>query len=115
MGQRGTETEWQVKIDERTFRSWCAIQGFPRPEPEYRILSDRKFRWDWAWPDKRVALEIQGGVWVHGKHGRGSGIVKDHEKMNLAVVAGWRVLQVQPKNLMTTQTAQWIRALLEAV
>lgn len=44
---------------------------------------------------------------------RGTGIVRDYEKMNLAVVAGWRVLQVQPKDLMTTQTADWLRALLE--
>lgn len=101
-----------MKIDERTFRSWCAIQGLPRPEPEYRILADRKFRWDWAWPAAKVAIEQQGGVWTRGAHGRGTGIVRDYEKMNLAVVAGWRVLQVQPKDLMTTQTADWLRQLM---
>lgn len=101
-----------MKIDERTFRSWCAIQGLPRPEPEYRIIPDRKFRWDWAWPAAQVAIEQQGGVWTRGSHGRGTGIVRDYEKMNLAVVAGWRVLQVQPRDLMTTQTAEWIRQLL---
>lgn len=101
-----------MKIDPKVFRSWVLIQGLPPVEPEYRILPDRRFRWDWAWPAQRVAIETQGGVWVRGAHGRGTGIVRDYEKMNLAQLAGWRVLQVQPKDLMTTQTATWLRQLL---
>jgi len=101
-----------VRIDPAVFRAWCKAEGLPAPTPEYRIVPGRRFRWEWAWPEHEVALEIQGGVWIGGKHGRGSGVVKDHEKMNLAVLAGWRVLQVQPKHLMTTETRDWLRQLL---
>lgn len=101
-----------MTVDPSVFRAWCKRQGLPRPEAEYRILPDRRFRWDFAWPDAKLALEIQGGVWVSGSHGRGTGIVRDQEKLNLAAVAGWRTLQVQPKQAMTAQTADWLLEIL---
>jgi len=56
---------------------------------------------DWAWPEQRVALEIDGGVWVRGAHGRGTGIVRDQEKGREAAALGWRILRCQPKELFT--------------
>lgn len=66
--------------------------GLPAPVPQYQIVQERRFRWDFAWPDYKVAVEIQGGTWSGGAHGRGWGIERDCEKQNLAVLAGWRVL-----------------------
>jgi very-short-patch-repair endonuclease len=59
--------------------------------------SGRSFRWDFAWPDHRLLVEIQGDIWA-GKRGEesghtsGVGLLRDYEKNNLAVYYGWRVL-----------------------
>jgi hypothetical protein len=77
----------------------CEKAGIHVPVTEYRFDDLRRWRFDMAWPYVRVAVEIQGGVFNGGKHGRGEGIVKDHEKLNHAQLAGWIVLQVRPKTL----------------
>ena len=82
------------------------------PEVEYQFHLTRKWRLDFAWPHARLGLEVQGGVWSRGKHGRGSGIVKDHDKGNALAVMGWRLLQVQPAALETVATVTMIREAL---
>ena len=96
------------------FLALCRNAGLPKPEPEHRFHPARKFRWDYAWPAAKLALEVQGGIWTGGKHGRGSGIVKDMEKYNLGATLGWRLLLVQPKELYLTATAALIRDALAA-
>jgi very-short-patch-repair endonuclease len=73
---------------------WWQIQaiGLSLPERQAKIISDRKFRWDFAWLDRKLTVEIQGGIWSGGAHSRGGGIQRDYEKNNLAVLAGWRCL-----------------------
>lgn len=67
--------------------------GLPIPEREYHFARPRRFRFDFAWPDLSLAVEVEGGIWNRGRHGRGSGIAGDIEKGNLAVMKGWRVLR----------------------
>ena len=83
--------------------------GFGRPEREYRFHPVRKWRFDFAFPDKKVAIEAEGGSWSGGRHTRGSGFIKDSEKYNEAVCMGWRVLRY------TTSTVGNIRQDLERV
>lgn len=73
--------------------------GLPLPETEYRFAPPRRWRFDYAWPAHKVALEVEGGVWTGGRHVSGAGFVKDMEKYNAAAVAGWRVLRCQPRDL----------------
>lgn len=67
--------------------------SIPAPEREYKFHPKRRWRFDFAWPDYRIAAEIEGGVWSGGRHTRGSGFSKDCEKYNNAVLLGWRVLR----------------------
>lgn len=97
---------------QRLFLAILQQQGLPAPTLEHRFHPDRKWRWDYAWPSHRVALEVQGGVWTGGRHGRGSGIVKDMEKYTAGAVLGWRLLLVEPKQLPTLGTATLIREAL---
>ena len=78
---------------ERAILTQIKQYGLPEPETQAMLIPGRKWRWDFAWPSKRLAVEIQGGIWTRGKHGRGSGIVNDMDKLNAATLAGWRVLQ----------------------
>ena len=65
--------------------------GFPDPEEEYKFLEGRRFRFDFAWPLTNIAVEIEGGTYVKGRHVTGAGFSKDCEKYNLAARDGWCV------------------------
>ena len=85
----------------------------PIPEPEYRFHATRKFRLDWAWPEHLVGLEVDGGVWTGGAHGRGTGITRDQEKTNLAAGEGWRILRCVPSKLASDETLDHIHRALQ--
>lgn len=88
--------------------SFFTACGVPKPEPEYRFHLTRKWRFDYAWPDKKLALEVEGGVWTKGRHTRGSGFIGDMKKYNTAATLGWRILRVQPSDLMKFDTMAMI-------
>jgi very-short-patch-repair endonuclease len=72
----------------------AAHAGVPKPEREYRFHPSRRWRFDFAWPAQKLAVEIEGGTFSGGRHTRGSGFEADAEKYAEAVLAGWRVLRV---------------------
>ena len=62
---------------------------------EYQAIPTRRFRFDFAIEpiaETRLLVEVQGGTWVKSGHSTGTGIQRDCEKHNLAVLAGFRVL-----------------------
>jgi very-short-patch-repair endonuclease len=64
------------------------------PEREYRFAPPRRWKFDFAWPDRFIALEVEGGTFAGGRHTRGKGFEADCEKYNAAAIAGWTVLRV---------------------
>ena len=76
---------------------------------EFRFHSTRRWRFDYALPVCRVAIEIDGGVWTYGRHNRASGYLKDLEKMNSAAALGWRVLHFTPQERYKTGTLDTIK------
>jgi hypothetical protein len=83
------------------FNRQCEFAHLPIPVPEYRFHPRRKWRFDWAFPDQKIALEVQGGAYLiaGGRHTRGSGFETDAEKFSEAAILGWRILHVLPKHL----------------
>lgn len=77
----------------------CRAVGLPMPEAEYKFHATRKWRFDFCWPEAKVALEVQGGIWSGGRHSRGSGLVKEHEKLNAAAHAGYRIFFTTPQDV----------------
>jgi very-short-patch-repair endonuclease len=69
-------------------------KGLAEPEREYRFHDTRRWRFDFAWPDRMLAMEIEGGQWVRGRHNRGAGMERDVIKYNAAQMLGWTVLRV---------------------
>jgi hypothetical protein len=98
-----------MKYNPQVVVSWMVEAGLPEPKLEYRFHPKRKWRFDFAWPLDLVALEVNGGIWTRGAHGRGTGISRDQEKGNEAARLGWLVLSVQPKHLCMQETAQLVR------
>jgi hypothetical protein len=60
---------------------------------EHKFHPSRKWRFDFAFPEVMIALEIEGGVWTKGRHTRGTGFINDIGKYNEATMMGWRVLR----------------------
>ena len=79
--------------------SMCHAHGLALPVPEHRFHPTRKWRFDYAWPLKLLALEVEGGVWTQGRHTRGSGAIADMQKYSEAAILGWRLLYVTPDEL----------------
>lgn len=93
----------------RTFIPWIRAHRFPAPVAEHRFHTKRRWRFDFAWPDSLIALEIEGGVWSHGRHVRGKGYKSDLEKYSTAAVMGWAVIRVVPEDLYTERTLSFLR------
>ena len=77
---------------EESFALQVRALKLPAPEREYRFC-ERRWKFDFAWPEKRLAVEIEGAVWVGGRHTRGSGFIADMEKYNAAASMGWFVFR----------------------
>lgn len=78
---------------------WRALAPHaPAPWAEYRFTTARRYRFDYAWPAERVAVEVDGGQWqpYGGRHARDA----DREKHNLATAEGWRVLHFSTQQLL---------------
>ena len=101
------------KLASQIFRAMCTEAGIGEPMQEHRFHPTRRWRFDYAWPDFKVALEVEGGVWTRGRHTRGSGFVRDIEKYNEAHRLGWRVLRCTPDRLTTAATVALIRDTME--
>lgn len=84
---------------EPTVRLLCRQVGLPEPLTEHKFAPGRKFAFDFCWPMRKLALEVDGGIWVQGRHSRGSGLLREHDKMNLAARHGWRVFRCTPQNV----------------
>ena len=94
------------------FIPFIKLHKLQEPTPEYKFHPTRKWRFDFAWVEQKIALEIEGGVWTKGRHGRPSGIIKDMKKHNGAMECGWRFLRVEPENLYTQNTIDMLKKLL---
>lgn len=87
--------------------------GLPTPEREYRFHDVRRWRFDFAWPELRVAVEVDGGTWAAGRHNRGAGFEGDAEKLNAATALGWRVFRYTATRVRSGWAVNEIRVELE--
>jgi very-short-patch-repair endonuclease len=93
---------------ERAFLHWWGLLAEmpPPPEEEFHFAKSigRNWRFDFAWPEQKTSVEIDGGEWLYktgkkSRHMTGTGYQGDIEKLNIAVILGWRVLRYTPSML----------------
>ena len=92
-------------------RAYSLTAGMER---EHRFDPTRRWRFDFAWPEKRVAIEVEGGIWTSGRHTSAVGWIGDAEKYNRATILGWRILRVATNHIKSGEAVQWARELLGA-
>ena len=94
---------WQVHcpqlILEREFSDIAAWEA-DYQERYAKSKRSKRYRLDFAHPDSRTGIEIQGGVYNRGRHVTGSGYERDCRKYNLAYTSGWTIF------LLTSQMAK---------
>lgn len=88
---------------------WRELKG-PAIESEFRFHPERKWRFDFAIPSSKIAIEIEGGMWTGGRHTRGSGYARDCEKYNTAAAMGWRIFRLGTGMINTSCVQQIIDA-----
>ena len=86
------------------------LVGLPDPATELLFHPKRKWRFDYAWEEQKLALEVHGGIHSGGRHTRGRGFVEDRAKMNEATLLGWTVLEVTPEHIKSGQLRAWLLA-----
>lgn len=99
---------------EAHLRLAMAAAGLPVAVQEHRFHPTRKWRIDFCWPEHMLAVEIEGGIYSRGRHGRGSGIAGDIEKSNALTLLGWRLLRFHGDQIRSGEAVETIRQALEA-
>lgn len=96
-------------LDDRLLKS-----GFPIPEREYIFHPTRKWRFDFAYPKYKIAVEIEGGTRskYKSRHTTATGFQSDCEKYNEAAILGWIVLRVTTSDVKTNKALDYLDRLL---
>ena len=74
-------------------REYSAIDSWEADYQQRYAKSKRskRYRLDFAHPASRIGIEIQGGVFMRGRHVTGSGYERDCRKYNIAYTSGWTI------------------------
>ena len=79
---------------ETLFDAALKQQGYEAYVREHRFHPTRRWKFDFAWLDLKLAVEIEGGIFVRGRHVSPRGFIADCEKYNNAVLEGWEVIRL---------------------
>lgn len=98
---------------EMQFERVIARQQLPEPVREYKF---KRWRFDFAWPKLKVAVEIDGGTFagtkLPGNHAIGKRYQKDCIKNNAAQLEGWAVLRADREMVGTEEFGAVVRKML---
>ena len=97
---------------EATFALHCRAEKLA-PVREFKFHPTRKWRFDFAFPDRMIAVECEGGVWTQGRHTRGSGYIADLEKYNEAQRLGWSIFRFHGGAVMNGDAIRFVKAVLD--
>ena len=102
-----------MKYKPEIVKAYFKAQGIPEPTFEYKFHPVRRWRADLCWIPQKLILEVQGGIFIQGRHSRGAAMLKEWEKLNTACGMGYRFLFCQPKDLMGAETVEQIKTALK--
>lgn len=112
---RKQEADYKREKRERQFKHYWDKHGLEGVRVFYDMegqrehvminLPEAKSRFDVVFPDYRLAVEIQGGTAIGGRHSRVEGYDADSKKNNLAISKGWAVVAITSVMLEHTPQA----------
>jgi len=82
---------------ERLFQTyWSNLYPQSPPITQLRFHPSRMWVFDFCWPLRKVAVEVQG---MGPGHCSLAGVTKDYDKMRAALLLGWKVVYVTKNHL----------------
>ncbi|WP_025820668.1 endonuclease domain-containing protein [Shewanella marina] len=114
---------------EALFTQQLKALKLPVAEREFRFHPRRRWRFDFAWPELKLAVEVEGGIESHGKprtingkqvqlksrHLTAKGFQEDCVKYNAAAVMGWKVLRFSGAMVRRGEAIEQIESALRAL
>lgn len=96
--------------------------GVPAPRREHVFHPTRQWRFDMDWQEQgaKVAVEVDGGIWMQTASGYSKGhahpkrFIEDLEKINEAQLLGWTVYRVAADHIHSGLAVRWIAAALRS-
>ena len=97
------------------FLAACIELGIDTPQKEVVFASDFKRRWRIDYLFNNIAVEIEGGVFIKGRHSRGVGMTKDAQKYNCMHLLGYKLLRFTAKQAKKNPIwcAQFVKAAID--
>lgn len=96
---------------EETFALHCNASNISVVR-EHRFHPSRRWKFDFAIPERMIAIECEGAVWSNGRHTRGSGFIADCEKYNEAARLGWFVFRFASQQIMNGEAIKFILSVI---
>ena len=93
----------RTQLEDGFLTVWrCVFNAkYPLPEREYRFHESRRWRLDFAWPEFKLGVEIQGGQWrQRGAHVGGYALQRDCEKSNALTEADWHIFTYTTQHIV---------------
>lgn len=101
---------------EETFIQHLRCGALPKlPEREYKFHPTRKWKFDFCYPEEKLAIEIEGGTRNNGRHTRHAGFQADCEKYNEAATMGYTVLRFTSDQVKSLKALNMTKKALEAL
>lgn len=95
---------------EEAFALHCRVENIAVVR-ELCFHPKRRWRFDFAIPDRMIAIEIEGGA--NGRHQRIGGFIRDCYKYNAAAKLGWRVFRYTTAMVMSGEAINEIMELVK--
>lgn len=88
----------------------------PPFERQHRFVPGRRLSADFAWPQLRLIVELQGGIWRKGggAHSHPLNLIRDLERLQLAVMHGWYVFPVLTDDVKPGRALRLVEAAIRA-
>jgi very-short-patch-repair endonuclease len=102
-GEPAYGSELEVAFAHQIFEA-----GIVKPERQYPHLRGSRHTLDFAWPDLRIGVEVQGMV-----HRIKKGFKGDITKRAQGLLQGWRVLEVGGQQIRDGTAIKWLKQLIE--
>ena len=117
---------------EQAFTVQAKLAKLPKFETEYRFARDivghgvgirsrlkeaglQDWRFDFYWPIHRVAVELNGGTFINGRHNRGAALTSEYRKLNTASEHGITVLVFDSGMVKTGEALNQVERLLNSI
>jgi len=104
----------RISILEETLALHLKAHNIQGVMQQFKFHVERRWVVDFAWPDKKIIVEVEGGTWKGGRHTRGVGFRNDCIKYNQATLDGWKVFRFTSDMVKSGAAIETILQALEA-